>query len=122
MDGAERLARFGEDQIILDYGQKGTIAMRDNSLSATMQGSELRVITPRVPGITIELVDHTKDSLAPEGAVYRINAYNPSDNSRIDGNPIYVYIGAKGIILGESDKSRLVEDELFRRNKSACSY
>jgi len=69
-----------------------------------------RIETARNTGLNIELVDHTRDELAPVGACYKISSYMPNRDGgsgvQLNGDIAFVYAGSKGLILGSAERKR----------------
>lgn len=88
-------------------GNGAKVKMYDGSLEAIIfptERGEVKINSPRAPGITIELVDHNKDYDAPKDAIYAINAYKIIDNGTeaLSGDIPLIYVGKKGLILCDS--------------------
>jgi hypothetical protein len=90
------------------------VSFSDGSLEATLfsslNGPTVKIDSPRNPGIWIEMVDHTRYSDAPKGAIYRIISYMPEREGRdisLDGDIFSIYVGREGLILSESAKERV---------------
>ena len=91
--------------------------MYDGSLEATIFSSNGRVCvySPRSPGASIELVNHQRDSSAPEGAVYRVQAFMPQDSMgekiyhALNGDVFCVYVGRNGIIFDDAARRRAAD-------------
>lgn len=99
--------------------EEATARMHDGSIEArvvpTIRGT-VYVTAPRSPGIVVELVDHTRNSLAPKEAIYEIRSYSPDPDrpagtgTSLNGDVANVYVGPEGIIL--SDAARRMAQKL----------
>ena len=89
------------------------VKMHDDSVEVEVVPTNNRVVkieSPRAPGIWISLVDH-RDPLAPEGAIYEIEAYMPARgeddfDAALNGDVASVYVGREGIILCSAARMR----------------
>ena len=89
----------------------------DGSLEVTLLPlirPTVRIDSPRAPGIYVQVVDHQREVLAPQDAIYQITAYMPDpademNNVSLNGDVYSVYVGRRGIILGDADRKRAVE-------------
>jgi len=103
--------------------QSAKARMYDGSLEATVVSSRrgsVYIDSPRSPSIFIELVDHQRDALAPEGAIYCIQATMPKENpygeqyyESLNGDVFNVYVGINGIILDDAERKRAAK--LFKK-------
>ena len=94
--------------------ESATVRMYDGSIEAalvpTSQGT-LYIESPRSPGVIVELVDHQKDVLAPADAIYQIQAFMPTSDSRelLNGHIATIYVGREGLILNDAGLRRASE-------------
>ena len=100
---------------VATQGHPADVTTADGALSISVyDGGLIEVESPRAPGVRISLVDHSKDSLAPPGAVYEISAYTPFEDHTVrlgeQADVSTIYVGPKGIILCDSGKARVVRD------------
>lgn len=94
--------------------EEAKVMKYDGSIEAKINSSyvrpTVRVESPRAPGITIELVDHTRD-MAPENAIYAIRCFNPQNDTQLNGDIHTIYVGCNGLILdraGREKSSRII--------------
>ena len=100
-------------------GENARAVMHDGSLEANVgieRGGEgfVAVESPNAPGIRINLVDHSKPSEAPVGAIYEIVAYRPIEgepNEVLNGHVHSVYVGKDGIVLDGRSRYRVWESQ-----------
>ena len=89
------------------------VKMYDDSLEATMVPSlepTVYIEAPKTPGVLVRLVDHVKNPLAPEGAIYQIGSYAPDENGSehmLNHDVDFVYVGKDGIIIDDSGRERI---------------
>ncbi|MFA5855870.1 MAG: hypothetical protein WC867_00800 [Candidatus Pacearchaeota archaeon] len=101
-----------ERTAIATASESAKVRMYNGSLEAKLIPTSRGAVTiesPRSPGIYIELVDHTKDVLAPVGAIYQITTYMPSKNDsgiQLNGDIYSVYVGKEGLILSQEARIR----------------
>lgn len=89
----------------------------DGSLEVTLLHlcrPTVRIESPRAPGIYIEVVDHQRDVMAPQGAIYCITAYMPDPTKEnagvfLNGDAYSVYVGKEGILLCDATRKRVTE-------------
>ena len=73
---------------------------------------EIIISSPRAPSILVSLVDHTNNGMEnPPEAIYRIGAFNPRYNKSLnEGDVFEAYVGARGVLLGDSGRKRIIDD------------
>lgn len=85
----------------------------DGSLEVEINSEgEIVISSPRSPSIRVTLVDHTNNGMEnPPEAIYRIGAFNPRYNKSLnEGDVFEAYVGARGVLLGDSGVKRVIED------------
>ena len=86
-----------------------TARFHDSSIEAkVVQWGDVRIETPRGPGIYIKLVDHQREFVPPE-AIFRIEAYMPDrknssscPGTTLNGDIYSINVGVEGLILDDA--------------------